>query len=826
MATAPTAVVTPTSRPERRAGELSPQASAFDATQISEAIAKGFAPVLKSVQAMQREVEVLTQTMSRSADVAARRLEQASRMYAGQGGLRSPSGMSQADAARAAVEARGVAEAAGNYTPSRRVPIAPPLPRSPVTRTSDGPGVQPQSLNEAYANSMQTLRSSVASRVAEGAQNWAGKSGIMQDPMNPNVYYYSDPQLVFNDGMKRWTRNGRIVSEAEMQSRRVLTTPGYKPTTNGRWINEATGKFASRDEVARATQGWDKVSEFQSRNRVAGGLVDAASAWSKGEPIGRALLSAFPTRTAAMIGTGAGIATAAYRGVRQAAAMSQQLYGQGQAISQYTGGSALEGFGESLRDRFGSWQQGFNFFGPGGEDYTALAGQANQMGMRGSRKNNFVNYGLDLQGDLKMGSEETIRIMSSIVRAGDSLMNLDTALRSVTQSAREAGMSTADARQQFTENYDAIRQQWLYSSSQTKSVAAGLTNATLALGEGATGASIDQSARMRANLAGVSGMSISDFSLKARNDPQWGIGVQEDFAKRMLNTGAGGQMSFGDAVSAFMQENPSFAFDRQGDRNRLIDYLYGLGFNEVMVQPLLAQAGISVPQTEEALIVAASLYTDKKASSQIGAVAKEIDSKYSARSLSEGKGIQEFNVWQSKNRNPLGVKLGQAYASAVGMKDYSFDRGYYGDGKGLTDLPMVRQYISDVTENKIAADGKLIVQTPDGEKTVTAEEAIKYYSDQIQAGTAVIAEGEANGGKSLAELYGVSSKYNPGISGNSATSGPGNVGSGVEKTVTVTLTPEAQRIVALMGVAGTTTSSVPVYWNGTPMDLPGVKVGK
>lgn len=815
------AVVTPTaprSRVEDRAGALSPLAGTmFDATQISDAIAVGFEPVLKSLSAMQKEMTDLTKTLSKSAQVAADRLEQAARISTTASGLRSPSGMTQAQAAAAAVQARGT------YQASRTIPLGPRPPQAVTTRTADAAGGGDAAFTEAYGNSVRNLRQSVASRVSESAQNWAGKNGVMSDPDNPDVYYHADPSLYYNPDLKRWTRNGKIVSEAEMRSRRVVQTPGYKQTANGRWINEATGKFASADEVSRASTGWDTVSGAMRRQRIAGGIANAGQAWVNGEPVGRALMSALPARTAAMVGTGAGIAAAAYSGIRSAAARSQEMYAQGQAISQYTGGSAMEGFRESLMDRLGGWQQGFNFFGPGSQDYAALAGQANQMGMRGTTKDVFVNTGLDLQGQLKMGSEETIKILSSIVRAGDSLNGLDTALKSVTKSAREAGMSTKEARDQFVENYDAIRQEWMYASTQTKTVATGITNAQTALGQGSTGMTMDQSAKRRAALAGRAGMQLPEFMLKARNDPQWAMKTQEDWAKEMLDSAAMGDVPFGQAVSEFLAQNPSFKFDRMTDKSKLIDYLYSRNFDEITIQQILAEAGISAPQTEEAMVIAAQLYTNKSMSAQVSQAMTEVDKQFTKKSM--GESVAEVNQWYAKNRGSMGsVKMMQAYAETTGM-DFDMTTGLSGEGKGLTALPMVERFMQDITENKIAADGKLLVQGPNGQIEVTAEEAIRYYSDQIQAGTPIIAEGEVNAGKSLSELWGLSTQFGKGDTITSSTNAPGNVGKPVEQTVTIALTSEALRIVKFMDVTGNMSpSTTPSIWDGTAVQLSGVQV--
>lgn len=620
-------------------------------------------------------------------------------------------------------------------------------------------------------------------------------------------------------------------------TKRVVKTPGYRQLANGRWINEATKKFASAKEVQKAATGWETVAKFQSKARVAGAVSDAANAFAEGKPIGRALLSALPAETAATLGTVAGGAAAAYALVRSAASKSQELYREGVSVSQYTGGSAWEGFKESWRDKIGVWAQGFNFFGPGAAEYSLAASTATRLGMRGRNKEKFISQGLDIMDATSMTGEETVRIMASVVQAGQSLDGLGESLRSVTKAARTAGMATDEARKKFEQNFVKMAQGLYGQTGTAQAFATQLTNIQTAQGQGSGFANVatNQSYGNVGMLAAYSGKTIQQYLNDISTNPSV-LEVDRDrllieqfsligFTKTLTSgflqwykSNRGGQFPLGGATGG--QKNVLSQWMTDGSTHIAINPYDLLAIMEsVGVTNIPSQGDANGINTGEVFYFALQIVEGKG----IGATGANATNSKSASmertTVGNGKttygdierngrinanyrpNIEDLSLSRFSGRlSAAGAYQGGGRAGGAVLTDfprkilskYSDALGVTGKGGELfqnvtsaTEInPVVESLIVDLIGKKIARDVKINI--PGVDKPVTVEEAIgKYYSD-IQGGSATFASGDFSG-ESIASHYGLTAE-------------------GMKQQVEIGLTPEAKKY---LQIEPPSTSTVP-----------------
>jgi len=820
-------------------------------SEISTAIAAGFSSVIHDMRAMHAEMVNMSRTIAQNADISARRYSTASAIPDGQGGLSSPSGMSQEGAAYSAGRARAVATVAGS------LPIAPPVDN--VSRDANA-------FSDAYARAssggvLQDARAGLANRIAERAQNWAGPQPI-QDPRDPNVFYRFDPNVSWNEAAGRWQNRvtKQFVSQSSMDATRIVQTPGFKQLPNGSWQNIATGKFASISEVKAAATGLDEMARIASRQRTAGAISSATNAFASGQPLGKSLLAALPAESAATVGRVAGTAAAVYGMYRQGAAKSQELYAKGQAISQYTGGSAFEGYKESLRDDFRSYLAGFNLFGPGAGDMRALLGQANQLGMRGQRKDEFVSYGMDMMGDLKMGSQEVTRIMSAVILAGDSLGGLSQNLQQLNVAAREAGRSTLQARDDFLKVYNSYQTGVLAGSEGAKGIASSLVSESLGLGEGSAQIGLSATTASIQAVAGRSGSTYAEIATGLRGTGTAQANAVSQFyasAKQLLDnhTGTSG-ISFGQFARQWLRdwsenhkrdadydENNPFGkvFTEQVFRNQAIDAALNAGFRIEIITRIMQSAGFTTDQPNDAtmFVVAINVYSDEiagelgatsstaTAGSTLGQSAAAQQQRIAPTETSASGGIETFGNYNEAGGRALDYAIAQYANYGTGNFDplvnYLGSQGIVPEGTNREDVVsalqsgtgsrsfIFEQLMTDVGlssgELKGNLDDRMVDYGEEGFAGLKVEVGGQEYtigeaamnSDviaAIQRGEGTIKTGD-QASRTISELYGMPEGGYPNASGS---------------TVQIRLTPWAERFFEIDSSLVTTNS--PVSWDG------------
>lgn len=756
---------------------------------ITQAIAKGFESVLKDVHAMQKEMRGFVASIQKEATITADRMGRIANVSTGKSGLRAPAGVSQEDAAQIAVISRGRAATAHRAIPAHLAPGAGPT--SAMAPLTAAPAFDPDAFQAAYSGSVQSVRASIANRVAQRAQDWAGRDGLMQDPRDPNTWYYSDPSIEWDDTLGRWRgKNGQVIPQSVMDKKRVIQTPGYKQDAQGRWREEKSGRMASVDAVRKASTGWEKVADYQRKAQISGSISNAANAWASGQGIGRSLLAALPAETAASLGKAAGIAGAVYMGARKAVDWSQEQFRKGRDVSQYTGGSTFEGWKDATNDQIKSWMQGWNPFGPGASDYMAFANRANQMGMRGARKEGFVGTGLDLMSSLNMGSDEASRIMSTVVMAGQSLVGLKTALVGVTKAARDAGISAVEARQRFEQNFSNMAN--VFGTGQTaKTGAAVLTNVQTQQGVGSQMGQIGVSYSLSAmaSIAATQGMTVNEYRLGIEKGTVLPNADRDKEAQRRL------------ASIGFTKElASSFIVSYEKKNAAGVSRKYPLGQPDS--PPADAETRSAVAQfflsanimAESVLSILQSVgYTNlpdpnDPAGLQVGAVYhyalcvvmdRGVGGQTQATATAEQKALLEGGTPTASNVPSNWSTSAASWDDALHSLDYAYsdymgastDEGAWTKSPSADkkDLPVVKKFMDAMARGQYGsdpfADKTVMVKDKDGKMIeVDTITAISQYADQIQSGVAKFGS-ETNdefAGKSIAEVIGV----NPELASN------------------------------------------------------------
>lgn len=572
-----------------------------------------------------------------------------------------------------------------------------------------------------------------------------------REPQSWEHYRHYDSKKLFQDaarGMGRrlseWQPKGAAMETIPIGNERVgFFGPG---TTEGLGKGLSGGLFPvpaipnEAGAIADAT-----VAKNLSRMEMAGrakGLLTAA-----GEGGGLAgIMNALPEFVSVAGPVGATIQIA-----RKGLEIAGQQRAANTAWQSFEGGSNFSGFSERAHSQAFKWGQ-FLTGGMGGGDAQRLFQGVSELGFRdtgrgaGAGRQAALDLATNAYGEFGMSIDDSMKLLKIAADTGqESLGGITRALRDVTTTARQAGENAAEARKRFTEAYGQVS---TFAPANAPALA---------------GAQANVITNMGAPYQGVSVGGLNDeMTMRA-------IASQTNQSyNQLLNTASG---PGGAAALANAQE---------GYAMNIVQQLLGQQGTEIIRQYMTEQGLTSETVTETHI---------NEIATRIRAAMPQLDAGMVARLLASRKvadGVEPRNAIQWLVRTAIGqLNLG-AQAEKIQGESRTKDAAVSGGGGPGNESSMSMEkamFISQVggdqgmatpigayarsvlktgKENPIvgkavqdlAGDTKVTVQTSNGERVVSMAEAITYYSDQIQKGTATIAGGE-NAGKSVAGAVGL-----------------------------------------------------------------------
>lgn len=525
---------------------------------------------------------------------------------------------------------------------------------------------------------------------------------------------------------------------------------------------------------------------------------------------------------------------------RARSAPYQSIYGgqnfsAGGALSQLgsmiTGNPSNDtsGFGQRMAEEGFVLAQRFTGGMTSGMSRQAFQGVSN-LGYAGDQRSNALDFMSNSYKQLGTSIGQSLQVVQIAAQnSNQALGGLSDNLNAVSQAASATGQNAGALRQNFIGNYQSALQGGLGSGSG--SVAQAITNTTVGTN------------RDFANL-NMQGL-LSNPVLMQQVAAQGGMSLGQLEAQTATgNTGA-----FTKNLSAIMNQRLTGTMD-QNVRNTLSQAVKSAGGNASVAQSPGSQYDIAIKlmqnrdwnvqgarQTLSTMGVStqgmsdeqvAEYYVSTVTSGGLGAQANAQNKANGLQNLSgnvrgaaaNGTGgssvIGGLKAQQGKNSPSIEDFVSQLWGGDGNVKNAKSLNNIIGayqgyEGKYGKSNPAIDSAIKDLGTG---AGTQIRVRTQSGDQVVSMADAIKYYSDQISNGSALV-EGGPQNGKRLSEVTGVTvpgfvpgKNGQPNSSANKAIAGvgeswsqyqkdnpnqPGNAASqGAQKVGTVTVSPSAQ----------------------------------
>lgn len=491
-----------------------------------------------------------------------------------------------------------------------------------------------------------------------------------------------------------------------------------------------------------------------------------ANSWNAGAPIGRSLMSALP---GGLI-KGAGIAGAAYAIGNQALDFYQgevgkinaqrEIYGD-ISVGEAYGMRAEDWINDNIRGRFSSLGSGA---------YKQLSQSGRQLALKGGALDDYIGTGADIMG-MGVSGGQTSAIMKMIIEAGNGLEGLADSLKTVNDAAKEAGTNAGRARDIFMANYEASSNVMFGSGSATRTrTQASLTSAQVNQGREFQSVSYAASFndpnqnRMTAASAGISNTEM--LSLRQTN-PTQAMAMDAERQKSILiqiPTGDPGK-NVQTLVNEFISMNGGY--DPQYDQDALGAYLLQVGgIDPLVAQQYLASLNIQTSQGQ-ALGVFGQFFTSESTAAtferESNATREGFTPGGNVASGWRGAGPSGDTQWAFMDgQNFTGSDLKVAYAAGlfgeqVTQSTASDLRAKLESGE-IQSSPVAESLINSSTELGLDANTSMVrVRDGEGYRVVSMAEALRYYPDQIQGGTAKFVEGVSEDAmnRSVADVVGL-----------------------------------------------------------------------
>lgn len=481
--------------------------------------------------------------------------------------------------------------------------------------------------------------------------------------------------------------------------------------------------------------------------------ANVAKAWGDGAPVGRAVMSVFPAGAI----KAAGLAGAAVAVGNQALEWTQGQYAKNQEMrSIYAGGQ-----GEALGMRAEDWlvqnvQGRFSLLG--GANYAKLQGSGRQLGLKGGDLRGYVNTGADIMSTGTSANQATA-LLGMAIEAGAGLGGLADAIRDVNAAAREAGTNAARARDIFQANYEASSDVMFNTSGSLRASAVGaITAAQINQGrqfQGVnpiTGTLYDPN-QQRA-VASSNGMTATQYNIFRSQSPTAAIAMTEQFQLDRLRTmrsatGADIETVVGDFL-ANLPGGPS-SYDPKAHQALLSQALEQAQFDPQVVQAYLRSLGVNA-SVDESLGVAGQMFTGSSTASTALRDEEERRSSLESKPVSESRVIRGETSFLNSQTGLIG-----AYAQGLIGGDFidsedEVERLYDAQASGVAEELIVNR-----GSYGISGGSKVRVETKDGARVVTFEEALRYFPDQVAGGTAMFVDGvdDEYRDRSIADVVGL-----------------------------------------------------------------------
>lgn len=530
---------------------------------------------------------------------------------------------------------------------------------------------------------------------------------------------------------------------------------------------------------------------------------------------------------------------------RAANAQYQSIYGG----ENFTVGGVMNGigafFGGSSDDRSGISQriqeQGFvlqNRFGGGGmtEEMSRQAFQGvSQLGYNGQQRGSSLQFIAEEYEKLGMSVQESLELVRiSAQHANSSLSGVAQGLDTVTRAAAATGQNAQMVRQSYISNYSASLGAAMGAGSG--SLATALTMAGIGNNRDLAGLNFGQvfdNPGMMNLLAGQSGRTVGQIQASVANGDirAFTRPLQQRLEQSMISSM--NQRGRDDLRSLVGKYGGNSAVARsQGAQRAIVNELKASGnWNVYAMRQALANVVGDTSGMDDTQVGMAFVATLTGAGPD--AQAQEAEGKNQITPLSKSdmvgsSGRSKFvNKFIGDNNGSVLGTWGGAITELFGGTSAARNE----DRAVVTNSEAYSSYQSKTKSSNPAiealltkfganTDVRVQVQTKQGPRVVTIDEAIKHFSDQISSGQAIVMNAGESSGLSLAEATGVRvGGFKPGQNGTvDSTLRDAPVGQSIEDwqkanpqkgtaggpvgTVTVSPSPELRRLFNFTGTGG------------------------
>lgn len=549
--------------------------------------------------------------------------------------------------------------------------------------------------------------------------------------------------------------------------------PQFQQDSSGRW-HDPQGRFVRGDDPG--------LQDFLKRESVMMAMRGGAATLAAGGKLSQAGMGALATAPGGVaVLRGVGVVTGVAHGIDALAGVAERQRAQNASWQRIMGGTNFEGFGERVQQNLFALGQ-FGFMNP--EEAERLYRGVAETGLRGAGRDRAEQFALQAYRRHGMTVDQSLQIINTAAETGqESLMGLSAALDAVTESARDAGVNTERARQAFVDSWTTFSQ--TLGGQAAVSAAAGVTAATTALGpefQGVSGGPGEMQLRMQA--AQMRGMTLNQY-LSAGRQPGNEQMFLQDWTQLVRQSTAITMRPETAAAFAQFQGRKDLS---DAERAQLADLVLQSGIDITGQMAVLQQMGVqgltlaNAPEFIGQMLIGNWDPVREQQRMVQESATRRIDT---GIPLGEVSRSTQASGIVSDEFKELERRVGQS--DVGGFFSFSDDaiRQYFledvlrtgragGISERLATQADVRQGITQVT---VMDNGR--------PKTVSLKEAMRKYRDQLDAGTAIVAEGQGEGGTISQAL---------GMPGDTSLGTPGGAPS--QGQVMLGATPELRRLIA------------------------------
>jgi hypothetical protein len=597
-------------------------------------------------------------------------------------------------------------------------------------------------------------------------------SGSSQSGGNPGGY---GEGLVNSGGLRNnvTSQIGQKVSEFG----RKTFAPQIQTTQNG----NSTQYHAMNQDGTWSPISQSQAQSYQNRgqalNSIKSTLGGLAGAGEEGGLAGMAKSAgsgAMEALGVADLIPGVDVAAAAATAVMAGVHVAADERSKNTQYQSVLGGSNASGFGQRFSE------EGFRLSHLGdlsGQQAQQIFQGTTALGMTGGNRQEATSTATDLYNSLGVSISQSLQLITTAAMSGNKeLINLANGIKSVSTAAASSGINANDARQMYNSSYQAVVAGGV-SGTQAPLAAQAQTNAMTTMGNQYSGISLSPlstsmtSQYMQANSLG---MSQSQY-LGTINSPGGSLiqgKAQENMLWEAISNFCGSSMPA-------LQQMVGKALQQAKANGQSIQDMYPILGNQALKLGLIG--GYQGFQAAMQAYGVATGYTESTyAGFIIGVIAGKLDTSVGINPAAQAqkavtasqtsaaiKGSNATAATASVNLLQLNGGFNSLNYTAAQKKQITADYASIGASVGGTLSTPQRTYIQNVTDknkqdpilaalvkNPMTRNALYQVQVNGKRITVSAEDLIKHFSDQVQAGTAEVMSGE-NSGENVLEATGM-----------------------------------------------------------------------